>query len=737
MADVKAGGAFVELSLRIEGFKKGIQLAERKLAALATSIRNIGAGLVAAGGSAATAFVPAIKAASQYQEQISKFRVLFDELSSQTEEFSKDFAKQVGRSRLELVKFLAEAQGLFIPIGFDRSSAAELSKTMTKLAIDLASFNNVADADAFRALFSGLTGEIEPLRKFGVFLNDARISQELFNRSIDPEKASTQEKTLARLAIILRDTASAQNDATRTSGSFENQLKRLQSEVSNLAVTSGNLLLPTVTKYVKLLSEAVITTSQYADRNSQLVSGLASSAAWITAAGAALLGLSAAISAAAFATNTLSAALATLTGVVGTISSPVVVAIAVVVGLAATLDGVRAKFGSFGETVSTALKTIVIAVGNGDVVRAFGVMWSAVDALATDALAGIGQTAAKFLLDIAESLANFADQNGLIAAPLKAIATPFALLSGTMQNSINALTLRAEEARRKMREYAETIANAAESTDDLSNASQSVNLPTSSSGLSMEEAKQQAKDENRIQEEAKRLFKETRTESELYAIQLRELRDLHEQGAISNEVYMRAVKNLRAELNSAKDAEQVRLDTQRDGQRIFDETRTALEKYNAEVNRLIELQKSGFISVDTLHRALDQSRKSFEQSDEAFQKQNDTVERGKRLFEETKTAVEKYADAIKDIEGLRNAGAITQQTFERARDKAKKELDAATNETTSRIPSVLSSFGGARAGQIFGASDAISKQQLSKLAVIADESKRTRQALERNALAFE
>jgi len=138
--------------------------------------------------------IPAIKKASDYQEVMSKFETVFGDRTSEVKAWGDEFANQVGRSKTQTAQFLAGAQDLFIPLGFEPGAAEQMSKTVTGLAVDLASFNNMADEDVMRDLQAAMTGSGETMKKYGVIVSEAAVKQELLNQGLDPKVASDQQK---------------------------------------------------------------------------------------------------------------------------------------------------------------------------------------------------------------------------------------------------------------------------------------------------------------------------------------------------------------------------------------------------------------------------------------------------------------------------------------------------------------------------------------------------------------
>jgi len=233
---VRTGRAFVELFADDSKLVRGLRSAQRRLRAFGASVRATGAKMFTAGSLVAGPLSLALRAASDMEETMNKFDVVFNENSKAVKAWGDGFAGEVGRSKKQVADFLSGTQDLLVPIGFDAAGATEMSKQLTGLAIDLASFNNKADSDVMRDLHAALTGSSEVMKKYGVIVNETAVKQELLNQGIDKNKATEQQKVMARMAIIMRGTTAAQGDAIRSAGSFANQMKAMQARVSDAAV---------------------------------------------------------------------------------------------------------------------------------------------------------------------------------------------------------------------------------------------------------------------------------------------------------------------------------------------------------------------------------------------------------------------------------------------------------------------------------------------------------------------
>ena len=199
-----------------------------------------------------------INLASDVEEMQGKSKVVFGAFRDETVAALEAFGDEVGRSTHELEGMASSIQDTFVPMGFARGEAAKLSVELTKLAVDVASFNNASDTETMAAFQSALVGNHETVRRFGVVITEATLKQELLRMGIKRTGAevTNAEKVQARLNLITAGTTDAQGDALRTAGSFANQLRGLKADLAELGVELGTIFLPIVTKIVGVLRDA-------------------------------------------------------------------------------------------------------------------------------------------------------------------------------------------------------------------------------------------------------------------------------------------------------------------------------------------------------------------------------------------------------------------------------------------------------------------------------------------------
>lgn len=211
----------------------------------------------AVGVAVAAAFAgKAIKAASDLNETLAKTSVVFGENADEVKAWAKTSSQSFGLSENAAASAAATYGNLFVSLGIASDESTEMSKRLVELAGDLASFNNVDPTEALDALRSGLVGETEPLKRFGVNMNEATLKAQAMKMGlIDTTKQALDPatKAAAAYALILEQTKTAQGDFARTSDGMANQMRILNAEWENAQAGLGQALLPVATEAVGVL----------------------------------------------------------------------------------------------------------------------------------------------------------------------------------------------------------------------------------------------------------------------------------------------------------------------------------------------------------------------------------------------------------------------------------------------------------------------------------------------------
>lgn len=209
------------------------------------------------------------KATSDYVEDLNLFTVSLGEFSEKAREYGERIASIVGINPGQWLKFQGTFMSLATGFGIASEKANVMSQQLTQLGYDLASFYNLDTEEAMRKLQSGISGELEPLRRLGIDLSIARLREDAHRLGIEEKVQSmTQaEKSMLRYNAIIEQTNLAQGDMARTLAAPSNQLRILKAQVTQTAQAIGSIFIPVlnailpvaiaVVKAVRMVAEAI------------------------------------------------------------------------------------------------------------------------------------------------------------------------------------------------------------------------------------------------------------------------------------------------------------------------------------------------------------------------------------------------------------------------------------------------------------------------------------------------
>jgi hypothetical protein len=239
---------------------KGLKQANAAFGKLSASVGSLGRNFAVLGGALAggTALLgKAVKSASNFEAEFEGVNQVFGDAAKSVQAFAEQASKSAGLSATEALQ-ASKTFGLFATgAGMGAQEAAKFSTTMVQLAGDLGSFNDVDTPEALAAIQSGLMGQSEPLRKFGVFLDDITLKNTLFEETGEKVTGTltTQQKMVAAYAAILKQTSVQQGDYIKYQDTLGNQLKTVSKDFENLSKDIGLMLIPAITDAMPQIKE--------------------------------------------------------------------------------------------------------------------------------------------------------------------------------------------------------------------------------------------------------------------------------------------------------------------------------------------------------------------------------------------------------------------------------------------------------------------------------------------------
>lgn len=185
----------------------------------------------------------ALDAASNLNEQTTKSEKVFEDAAPAVISFAND---ALGLARDQALETASSIGSLLRPLGVLPGEAAKVSVGLTKLGVDLSSFYNTPVADALDAIRSGLVGEVEPLRRYGVVLSETRVQAEALTETgkKNAKELTNEEKVRARITLIYKDSKIAAGDYADTIGGVANQEREAQKNLRNTEILLGQTLTP-------------------------------------------------------------------------------------------------------------------------------------------------------------------------------------------------------------------------------------------------------------------------------------------------------------------------------------------------------------------------------------------------------------------------------------------------------------------------------------------------------------
>lgn len=262
MADTRT----LKLSLLadVQKFLDGMDTADKKTKGFGSNVAKYSKAMAkafavaaaAAGAMAIKIGIDSVKSASDLNEEVSKAEIIFGDVADEMKAFAKTADRALGLTQKEALQAASTFATFGKASGLTGRDLAKFSKSATTLAADLGAFYNTNADEAITAIGAALRGESEPIRKFGVLLNDSTLKAKAMEMGLYDGKGALdlQAKSLAAYQVILDQTTDAQGNFAATSDDLAGQQKILTAQIENLKAQMGESLLPVAKDVVTQLN---------------------------------------------------------------------------------------------------------------------------------------------------------------------------------------------------------------------------------------------------------------------------------------------------------------------------------------------------------------------------------------------------------------------------------------------------------------------------------------------------
>lgn len=256
-----------ELARGQRNFDKTADAIERRQRQLDKNLSQLGSKFGSFAAPVQTASALALGAITALSYQAAKraeavdgaFQQTFRNMPKEASTAASAVSKEFNRLETDVKENFTQMSSVMTALGLKAGQALSITDQLQRRSLDLAAFRDVEDAEAFRAVMSGITGETEPLKRFGVVLNETAVKAELLKLGFkgNAQEASEAAKVIARANIILRQTADTQGQVAREADNVTEKEKAMRTEFTRTAEQFGKQFLPVATEVLGWATDAL------------------------------------------------------------------------------------------------------------------------------------------------------------------------------------------------------------------------------------------------------------------------------------------------------------------------------------------------------------------------------------------------------------------------------------------------------------------------------------------------
>lgn len=221
------------------------------------------------------------KYSSDLTEAENKTKEVFKNMSSDVLDWSQTSLDKMGMARSTALDAVSLYGGMATAMGLTRKSATDMSKSLTELSVDLASFHNTSLDQASTALKSIFTGETETLKNYGIVMTEANLKAYALSQGIKTNysEMTQAEKVQLRYNFVMNASKDAIGDYERNCGEAASQMKKLPEALKELATSFKDNVEPAITPVITALNGAIVSFGKWSKTTKNFVTTTAISVA--------------------------------------------------------------------------------------------------------------------------------------------------------------------------------------------------------------------------------------------------------------------------------------------------------------------------------------------------------------------------------------------------------------------------------------------------------------------------
>lgn len=207
----------------------------------------------------AAAGAASFKVGADFEQAMGKMEVVFEHSSRNIEKWAQNSLRDFGLARSTAIEMVGDFGALFKGMGINIQKTEEWSKTLTERTMDLANFYDTTVDETINALNSIVTGQTEPLRRFGINMTQATLQEYAYSKGIRKkiQDMTEAEKVQLRYNFVVDRTAIAVGTTARESDTATGQLNKFKESIKELALSFSEQVLPLFLPFIEALNSLI------------------------------------------------------------------------------------------------------------------------------------------------------------------------------------------------------------------------------------------------------------------------------------------------------------------------------------------------------------------------------------------------------------------------------------------------------------------------------------------------
>lgn len=199
------------------------------------------------------------KLGADFEQALGKMDVVFEQNSKNVSSWAENSLKDFGLARSTAITMASDFGALFKGMGISMRDTEEWSTTLTERTMDLANFYDTTVEETTNALNAIVTGQTEPLRKFGINMTQATLQEYAYANGIRKKvsEMTEAEKVQLRYNFVIERTNIAVGTTARESDSATGQINRFKEGIKELGVSFSEEILPIFTPLIEGLNNVI------------------------------------------------------------------------------------------------------------------------------------------------------------------------------------------------------------------------------------------------------------------------------------------------------------------------------------------------------------------------------------------------------------------------------------------------------------------------------------------------